>query len=522
MLLRNLNVIIISMKKLFKIITNKIAVTAFFFLLQIAFTVVLLLVLTSISAWVYAAFSLLSVFVCLFILGKEANPGYKLAWVIPLLLVPLFGGMMYISFGRTARLKRQARKRFEESEKKSREYYSDARERTKSNLPLLTDDARKLSELLFAQSGEPLYGATDVTYYPLGEKFVNALKADLEKAERYIFMEYFIIERGKCWNGILDILCAKAAAGVDVRLIYDDMGCLFTLPAGYAKKLNAMGVKTHVFNKIKPTFNIRMNNRTHRKITVIDGSVAYTGGANLADEYINEIDKFGHWKDTAIKLDGEAAQSFTIMFLHFWQFLEKENSPADEFLPQLPAKTCEGFVQPVSSDPAKNVQPIEKGLMTIIHNADKYVYLNTPYLVPDNEFVTALCLAAESGVDVRITMPHIPDKKIVFIMSRSFYPVLLKAGVKIYEYLPGFVHAKSAVCDDSIAFVGTCNLDYRSFYLHYECGAFMYGVPAIADVKKDYLDTLDKCKQITYEEASDVTALTKLARSVLRLFAPLM
>ena len=366
------------MRKLFKIITNKIVVTAFFFLLQIAFSVMLLLVITSISAWIYAAFSLLSLFVCLFILGKDANPGYKLAWVIPLLLVPLFGGMMYISFGRTAKLKRRVRKRFEESEKKSREYYSNARERTISNLPLLTDDARKLSELLFTQSGYPLYGDTDVTYYPLGEDFVAAMKADLEKAERYIFMEYFIIERGKCWNGILDILCAKAAAGVDVRLIYDDIGCLFTLPAGYAKKLNTMGVKTHVFNKIKPTFNIRMNNRTHRKITVIDGSVAYTGGANLADEYINEIDKFGHWKDTAVRLDGEAAQSFAVMFLHFWQFLEKESSPADGYLPKLPQKECKGFVQPVSSDPAKNVQPIEKGLMTIIHNADKYVYLNTP------------------------------------------------------------------------------------------------------------------------------------------------
>ena len=191
-------------------------------------------------------------------------------------------------------------------------------------------------------------------------------------------------------------------------------------------------------------------------------------------------------------------------------------------LPAPKEQNTRGLVQPISSDPGKNFQLIEKGLMTMIHNADRYVYINTPYLIPDNEFVTALCLAAESGVDVRITMPHVPDKKLIFVMSRSFYPVLLKSGVKIYEYLPGFVHAKSAVCDDSIAYIGTCNLDYRSFYLHYECGAFMYDVPEIADMKADYLATLERCKQITYEDATDVTAFTKLARSLLRLFAPLM
>ena len=283
-----------------------------------------------------------------------------------------------------------------------------------------------------------------------------------------------------------------------------------------------MGVKTRAFNKLKPTFNIRMNNRTHRKIAVIDGKIAFTGGANLADEYINVVDKFGHWKDTAVRLEGPAAQSFAIMFLRFWQLLERSVSPIDAFLPQAEFAPACGYVQPVESDPGKNVQSIEKGLMEMLHNADEYAYINTPYLIPDNEFITALCLSAESGVDVRITMPHIPDKRMIFVMSRSFYPVLLKSGVKIYEYLPGFVHAKSMVCDDSVAYIGTCNLDYRSFYLHYECGAYLYDVPAIADMKADYLRTLEKCKQITYEEATDVTAVTKLARTVLRLFAPLM
>ena len=515
------------MRKLFKIVTNKIVVTAFFFLLQIAFTVVLLLVLSVVSAWIYFAFSLLSLFICLFIMGKDANPGYKLAWVVPLLLVPLFGGMMYISFGRTARLRRKARKSLQEGYDMTDSHYKDARLRTEKYIDELDDDGRKLATLMMTQAGYPMYADTSVRYYPLGEDFVAALKEDLTKAKKYIFMEYFIIERGKCWDGILEILCQKAAEGLDVRLIYDDIGCLFTLPANYAKKLNAMGVKTHIFNKLKPTFNIRMNNRTHRKITVIDGLTAYTGGINLADEYINEVDRFGHWKDTAVRLEGEAANSFAIMFLQFWLLLEREITPIDAFLSAPGTYShngvkAPGFVQPVASDPGKNVQSIEKGLMELINNADEYVYMNTPYLVPDNEFLTTLCLAAESGVDVRITLPHIPDKKTVFIMSRSFYPLLLKAGVKIYEYLPGFVHAKSTVCDDKAAYVGTCNLDYRSFYLHYECGAFMYDVPAIADIKSDYLKTLEKCKQVTYEEATDVTPFTKLARSVLRLFAPLL
>lgn len=512
------------MKKLFKILTNKIVVTLFFFLLQIAFTVVLLLALTTLSAWVYIGFSVLSLFVCLFILGKDANPGYKLAWVIPILLLPLFGGMMYISFGRTARLRRKDRKRLQKIEESTVSSYDDAKAQSAEIVPALPDMQRKIATLIEQQGSFPLYDGTDVRYYPVGELFLQALLADLQRAERYIFLEYFILERGKCWDAVLDVLRQKATQGVDVRLIYDDIGCLFTLPAGYAKKLRALGIKVHVFNKIKPTFNIRMNNRTHRKIAVVDGKVAYTGGLNLADEYINAKDKYGYWKDTAIRMQGKAAHSFTVMFLQFWELLEKETVPLGEYLPDVTQATlpARGFVQPLASYPDQNVQLIEKALMTLLHNADRYVYINTPYLIPDNEFVTALCLAAQNGVDVRITMPHIPDKKIVFLMSRSFYPVLLKAGVKIYEYLPGFVHAKSMLCDDSVAYVGTCNLDYRSFYLHYECGAFVYDVPALSDIKADYLATLDKCKQITYEEATDVTPLTKLARSVLRLFAPLL
>lgn len=501
-------------KKLFKLLTNKIVLTALFLLIQIAIQILLLLFLSQISTWIYFGFSILSVVVCLFIMGKNANPGYKLAWVIPILLVPLFGGMLYISFGRTAKLRREDRKNLERIEKETALVPQEIP-------PALSPAGTRLATLLTNATGYSPLGDTDVCYYPTGEAFFEAFKQSLQSAERFIFLEYFIVGRGKCWDEILAILRQKVESGVDVRLIYDDIGCLFTLPYRYEKKLRAMGIKTHVFNKLKPTFNARMNNRTHRKIAVIDGKVAFTGGLNLADEYMNVEDRFGYWKDTAIKLTGTGVNNLTHMFLLFWTLLERERTPFEPYLCATPAE-AKGFVQPVTAGPGKNEQGIEKGLMEMVNNAKSYVYINTPYLILDNEFVTALCLAAEGGVDVRITMPHVPDKKLIFVVSRSFYPVLLKAGVKIYEYLPGFLHAKSAVCDDSVAYVGTCNLDYRSFYLHYECGAFLYDTPAIADIKADYLKTLDVCKPVTYEEATDVTALTKLARSVLRLFAPLM
>ena len=502
------------MKKLLKLFTNKIVLTALFFVIQITVQVLLLLFLSSASVWIYGGLSVLSLFVCLFIVGKDANPGYKLAWVVPILLFPLFGGMLYISLGRTARLRRKDRKYLAVIEKETAP--------PETEMPdTLSPTQARLSTLLMHATGYGAFEASGVCYYPSGERFFEALKETLSSATRFIFMEYFIVGTGKCWDELVAILEKKAAEGVDVRLVYDDIGCLFTLPYRYDKKLQKAGIKTHIFNRLKPTFNARMNNRTHRKIAVVDGLVAFTGGINLADEYMNVEDRFGHWKDTAVKITGLSVNSFTRMFLQFWMLLERAHEPVDPYLCALPVRQT-GCVQPVSAGPGKNEQGIEKGLMDMVNNAKSYIYINTPYLILDNEFLTSLCLAAESGIDVRITMPHVPDKKLIFTVSRSFYPPLLKAGVKIYEYLPGFLHAKSAVCDDETAYVGTCNLDYRSFYLHYECGAFLYNVPAVADVKADYLKTLAVCKRVSLEEATDVTAATKLARSVLRLFAPLM
>lgn len=511
------------MKKLLKFFTNRILITVFFFLLQVAVLSVTLFVLSAWSVWIQLLFSLLSIVVCLFILGKDQNPGYKLAWVIPILLFPLLGGALFVMMGRPPKLRRKYKKQMDRVTSYTQELFREANRITADNETRIPPSARRLYRFVNNGTDYPLYGDTETTYYDGGEAYFDAVLDELRKAQKFIYIEFFIIAAGKLWDRILDVLREKVAEGVEVRVIYDDVGCLFTLPAGYYKKLRAMGIRAHVFNKIRPVFDIRMNNRTHRKIIVIDNKVAFTGGLNIADEYVNRLDRHGYWKDTGMKFEGAAAASFSIMFLRFWLLLESEDADYARYLPRQAEEPSEhGWVQPLSAGPGNNLQIIENAFMELIGGARESLYITTPYLILDNEFVTALVLAAKSGIDVRIALPHVPDKKLVFMMSRSFYSILLKAGVKIYEYLPGFLHAKSVVCDDGLAYIGTCNLDYRSFYLHYECGALLYETPTVAEMKQDFLRLLPKCKEITYEEASNVTVFTKAARAVLRLFAPLM
>lgn len=509
------------MKKLFKILTNKVLLTIIFFILQVSLFVFILLTLTSISIYIYLGFIVLSIIVTIYIISKNQNPNYKLAWVVPILIFPLFGGFMYLFFGRQ-KLKRKQLKKLRNLNSRTSEILQMTAE-TVGDKNIVDATSSKIAGYIRNADNYPVYSNTEVTYYETGEKFFEAFKLELKKAEKFIFMEYFIIERGKMWNEILEILVEKAELGVDVRVIYDDVGCLFTLPHNYCKTLKKLGIKANIFNPLRPSFNVRMNNRTHRKITVIDGNVGFTGGLNLADEYINEVNRFGYWKDTAIKLEGVAVWSFTIMFLRFWGLYDKENIKFKDFAPTKMIKSDHnGYVQPLSDTPSDEIQLIENSFIQMFSNANEYIYINTPYLILDDEILSSLCLAAKSGIDVKITMPHVPDKKMVFMMSRSFYPQLLKSGVKIYEYLPGFVHAKSVITDNHTAYIGTCNMDYRSFYLHFECGAMLYDVPCIKDMKKDYLDTLNKCLEITYEKATDVTVFTKIARSIMRLIAPML
>lgn len=350
---------------------------------------------------------------------------------------------------------------------------------------------------------------------------LEALLPELERAEKYIFIETFILEEGIMWDSILEVLKRKAAQGVLVRVLYDDMGCFLTLPPDYAQKLAQYGIEAAVFNPFQPFLTVKQNNRDHRKITVIDGKVAFTGGINLADEYINAVEKYGHWRDSAIYLRGDAAWSFALIFLQMWQLVTKQREDIDQYRPATDFTTHDGFVQPYADSPTDDDNVGEHVYLQIINNAKRYLYINTPYLIVDDSMISALCLAAKSGVDVRILTPHRWDKRIVHFTTRSYYRELLRSGVKIYEYTIGFNHAKTFVSDDAVATVGTTNLDFRSLYHHFECGTVLYGSRAVMEVKEDFLNTLPICHEITQQELRS-NVFVRMAQDVLRLFAPLM
>ena len=334
-------------------------------------------------------------------------------------------------------------------------------------------------------------------------------------------MEYFIIREGIMWDRILDILKAKAEDGVKVRLIYDDLGCFSQIPRNFDAELREYGIECVPFNPFRPVLTSVHNNRDHRKIAVIDGKVAFTGGINLADEYINAYEKHGHWKDASVMLKGKAAWSFTLMFLEMWELCTGKREDWAQYFPGNKLYAQEGFVQPYGDSPMDNENVGEQVYLSIINGARNYLYINTPYLIVDDGMVSALCHAAKSGVDVRIVTPHKWDKWAVHMTTRSYYRELVRAGVRIYEYTKGFIHSKTFVSDDEIATVGTVNLDYRSLYLHFECGAVMYGGRAVGQIKEDFLKTLEICQHIT-EQDCVYSLPMRMFQDMMRVFAPLM
>lgn len=367
----------------------------------------------------------------------------------------------------------------------------------------------------------PLYANTDVKFLSLGEYKFEAMLTELEKAEKFIFMEYFIIDEGYMWGRVLNILAKKAQQGVDVRVMYDGMCEISLLPHDYPKRMEKLGIKCKAFSPIMPFVSTHYNYRDHRKILVIDGKTAFNGGVNLADEYINRASRFGHWKDTAVMLKGEAVVSFTLMFLQMWNATEKERQ-WEEFLQPSPPVQANGYVMPYADCPLDDEKLGECVYMDILNRASRYVHIMTPYLILDGELEAALIFAAERGVDVRIILPGIPDKKAAFALAKTHYKRLIRSGIKIYEYTPGFVHAKVFVADDEKAVIGTINLDYRSLYHHFECATYMYRTDCIADIEKDYLETVEKCLRITPETISKEKFSYKVAGAFLKVLAPLM
>lgn len=508
------------MIRLMKLLTHRVVLVAISILIQLGAMFIVLLRFNEYYQRFSLICSILSLVIVVNIVGNRSNPSYKIAWIIPIMLFPIFGWLLYLLFGGNRLSGRTRRKMQSMNDVMAQELKSSCA--AESFAELEGEDARVMASYLARNAQCPVYSNTETTYFPLGEMQFESILKELKKAERYIFLEYFIIEPGRMWNSILEILEERAAAGVEVRVLYDDMGCMFTLPRDYASQLKKKGIKCCVFNPVRPILSVRMNNRDHRKILVIDGKIAYTGGTNLADEYINEKERFGHWKDTAILLRGEAVWSFTVMFLNMWNFAAGTKEEFEKFRPDQLPDCRSGFVQPYADSPLDDEPVGGTVYLNLINKAKRYVYLATPYLIIDHTTVNALSCAAKAGIDVRIITPHIPDKKMIFEVTRAHYLPLLEAGVKIYEYSPGFIHAKIFAVDDRFGTVGTVNMDYRSMFLHFEDGVMLYDTPSVLDIKNDILATQAVSRQVTLEESKASPLAKRILRALLRVFAPLM
>ena len=507
------------MNKLLKKVFSRTVVTALLIIIQVAWLAALLLRLGNSLPAIQTVLRILSLVAILFVIKSDMNPSYKIGWILLIAVLPILGGLMYVIFG-NKRPTKTMRDMLNAQLQKSAEYLSTQESITGE----LDGGAAGLFKYLEGSAGYPTAKDTTVRYYRVGEEMYADLIPELEKAEKFIFLEYFIIRPGVMWDSVLEVLKRKAAAGVDVRIIYDDMGCIDILPANYNTTLEGWGIRTMAFNRFVPAVSLVMNNRDHRKITVIDGKVGFTGGINISDEYINVKERFGHWKDTGLMLKGPGVFNLTLMFLEMWNAFNKDGDNYADFIPESYVEkggTDDGYVLSFSDSPLDNESVGESVYTDMLYQAKDYIYITTPYLAIDSELQTAMCMAAKRGVDVRMITPGIPDKKLVYRLTRSYYPTLLRAGVKIYEYTPGFIHAKSFVCDDELCVVGTINMDYRSLYLHFECGTLMYNNPEIKQVKRDDLETMEKCRKV---ELSDMKTnfIGELFDSFLRSVAPLL
>ncbi len=508
------------MKKINSILFHRSVLVGVSLLVQIGVLVSMILVFSEHTTYFYWGCILISVMATLWILSRSMEPAYKIAWLILILPFPVFGGIFYILVGGGGLSKRTLRK-LQDIDQRSRETL--AGDFRADQLMEQGEEAAGQARYLERYACCPVYTGTQAEYFPLGDLAYQRMLEELEKAQRYIFLEYFIIQEGVLWNSILEILKRKAAQGVEVRLLYDDFGCMYTLPRDYNEQMEAMGIQCRVFGRLVPVMSIRQNNRDHRKLLIIDGKAGFTGGMNLADEYINQRVRYGHWKDSAILLRGEAVWSMTVMFLSMWDHCCGWEEDYDLFRPrQVEQAPQAGWVQPYTDTPLDHEKVSQTVYLNMISRARKSIYITTPYLIVDEATNTALCNAAKSGVDVRIITPHIPDKRYVFEVTRAHYPPLLEAGVKIYEYTPGFIHAKNFVVDGKYATVGTVNLDYRSLFLHFEDGVWLYDAPCIQDIQQDFLNTLEQCEPITLRKFRHLNILLQLYRTILRVFAPLM
>ena len=506
---------------------NRTVVTAALLLLQVIWLAVLAGWLSEYSR-LFNAFGLtLSVLMCMAIIRKDSTtPEFKIGWMLVFMIMPVQGGILYLLWG-DKRPMLHLRSRLEKAQEAVaplRRQDPDALRALEQADPRAAQTARYLRDY----GPCPLYGGSEVKYYPCGEAMLTDVRAALEGARRFIFVETFILAQGTLWDQMHDILRRKAAEGVEVRLLYDDAGSLTVLPGRYWKTLEAEGIHAVSFNHFVPWLNLVMNNRDHRKILVVDGVTAFTGGVNIADEYVNRYERFGYWKDSAVRVRGPAAWSFATMFLEFWQANRQEPPGAggpERFRPtpaEAAAAAPEGqcLVQPYCDSPVDRESVSKNVLLEIIMQARETLQIATPYLILDNDLLTALTLAAKRGVTVRIFTPGIPDKKLIYQLTRSYFAPLIRAGVHVYTFTPGFLHAKTWLCDGHIGMVGSVNLDYRSMYLHFECGAILYDAPALAEIRRDFNGLLHDSHEVALTECRTGFA-GSLVSAILRMIAPL-
>lgn len=491
------------------------------FLAQLALLVIAFYGLRGYSYLFYIFFVIISIVAVVHIFNAAGNPDMKLSWMFPIAIFPIFGAIFYTViilqpgtknlYGRLQKLSQ-----YTKAYVKPRE---DSRERLRQESPSMG----QLAYYLEKYDNSPVYENTQVTYYHLGDEQFPAMIEELQKAEKFIFMEFFIVSGGRMMETVIDVLKEKAKQGVEVRFLYDGTNVLWNLPSFFPKMMEEEGIKCKMFSPIRPIFSPHYNNRDHRKILVVDGRVAFTGGINIADEYINEKLRFGHWKDVGIKLTGDAVERFTYMFLELWDESEKQKEAYEKYLcPGDASRPGDGYVIPYSVCPLGPERVGEKVYLDIVNTAHTYVHIMTPYLILDHQMMVALCFAAKRGVEVVIIMPHVPDKKYAFMLAKTYYNELLEAGVRIYEYEPGFVHAKLFVADDLKAVVGTVNLDYRSLYHHFECGAVLYRNSQVKVMEEDVQATLEQCIEMKTEDYKKLKLRERFLGRLMRVVAPLM
>ena len=508
---------------LFKIVFGRTLIIIIMVLLQMLALIGSFLELQSIFPFIWESMNVLGAFLIIFIVNRDEPAEFKMSWIIPLCLFPVLGALIYIfvvgNFSGIG-LKTKLGRRIKET--KGLLYTT---KETKEAIQQRSVQLKGFSHYMEHTAGFSAYHESGAVYYPLGEDKFADLMTELKKAEKFIFLEYFIIERGIMWNAVLEILKEKVKEGVEVRVMYDGMCSILLLPYRYPEELQKYGIKAKMFAPIVPFLSTSQNNRDHRKVVVIDGKVAFTGGVNLADEYINQVERFGHWKDVAVKIVGDAVRSFTVMYLQMWNVSEKGSEDYEKYLKDITFEKPlyhDGFVIPYGETPTRSMEVAKTVYESMIEGAVKYVHIMTPYFIVDREFLDSMRYAAERGVEVAMILPGIPDKKVVYYIARTFYPELLEAGINVYEYTPGFIHAKAFVSDDISAVVGTINLDYRSFYHHFECGVYFYDHSVVAKVEEDFQNTLRRCQKVTMGYYKKIPFYQKAVGRVSRLLAPLL